>query len=70
MSHFRVSAAVNFKNFVKRNWRVIDDADKIPAEDRIKIKTMIVDLMISMPGRWGKKKKKKKTNDDDDDAAF
>lgn len=45
----RVSAAVNFKNFVKRNWRVVDDADKIPAADRIKIKTMIVDLMISMP---------------------
>ena len=47
----RVSAAVNFKNFVKRNWRVVDDADKIPADDRLRIKTMIVDLMISMPGR-------------------
>jgi len=45
----RVSAAVNFKNFVKRNWRVDGDSDKIPADDRIKIKTMIVDLMISMP---------------------
>jgi len=45
----RVSAAVNFKNFVKRNWRVVDDADKIPADDRLRIKTMIVDLMISMP---------------------
>jgi len=45
----RVSAAVNFKNFVKRNWRVVDDMDKIPADDRLRIKTMIVDLMISMP---------------------
>jgi len=44
----RVSAAVTFKNFVKRNWRVVD-VDKISAEDRLKIKTMIVDLMISMP---------------------
>ena len=49
-SHSRVSAAVNFKNFVKRNWRVVDDTDKIPADDRLRIKTMIVDLMIGMPG--------------------
>ncbi|KAK6166863.1 hypothetical protein SNE40_023474 [Patella caerulea] len=45
--HIRVSAAVTFKNFIKRNWRVIEEAgNKIPVEDRSAIKQHIVGLML------------------------
>lgn len=28
-SNIRLAAAINFKNFVKRNWRVVDDENKV-----------------------------------------
>ena len=27
--HIRLAAAINFKNFVKRNWRVVDDVNNV-----------------------------------------
>ena len=27
--NIRLAAAINFKNFVKRNWRVVDNANKV-----------------------------------------
>jgi len=49
-SHIRVSAAIMFKNFVKRNWRVIEDVgDKIHEADRATIKQTIVGLMLKSP---------------------
>ncbi|XP_074642803.1 exportin-2-like [Tubulanus polymorphus] len=46
----RVSAAVMFKNYTKRNWRVVEDSlDKIHADDRAIIKERIVDLMLKSP---------------------
>ncbi|XP_014669612.1 PREDICTED: exportin-2-like [Priapulus caudatus] len=46
----RVSAAITFKNYIKRNWRVVEDsADKIHASDRQAIKTEIVGLMLRSP---------------------
>lgn len=48
--HIRVSCAITFKNYVKRNWRVIEDVgDKIHANDRAAIKTSIVGLMLKSP---------------------
>ncbi|ESP05357.1 hypothetical protein LOTGIDRAFT_205558 [Lottia gigantea] len=45
--HIRVSAAITFKNFIKRNWRVVEEAgDKIPEVDRNAIKQHIVGLML------------------------
>lgn len=46
--HIRVSAAVTFKNFIKRNWRVTD-TDKIHDNDRNTIKQQIVGLMLKSP---------------------
>ncbi|GFO03315.1 exportin-2-like [Plakobranchus ocellatus] len=49
-AHIRVSAAITFKNYVKRNWRVDDVAlDKIHADDREQIKQYIVGLMLKSP---------------------
>ncbi|CAH1774646.1 unnamed protein product [Owenia fusiformis] len=46
----RVSASIMFKNYVKRNWRVIEDSgDKIHANDRVAIKQFIVGLMLKSP---------------------
>ncbi|XP_063967955.1 exportin-2-like [Lytechinus pictus] len=46
----RQSSAITFKNFVKRNWRVVEDEpNKISDEDRLKIKKKIVGLMLSVP---------------------
>ncbi|KAK7791230.1 hypothetical protein R5R35_001387 [Gryllus longicercus] len=46
----RIAGAVAFKNFVKRNWGVDDDAgDRIHAQDRESIKRLIVNLMLSSP---------------------
>ncbi|XP_072017606.1 exportin-2-like [Amphiura filiformis] len=48
--NIRISAAITFKNFIKRNWRVVEDqANKICEPDRNTIKDQIVDLMLSMP---------------------
>lgn len=48
--HIRVSSAIVFKNFVKRNWRVVDgDTDKIHEADRLEIKRHIVGLMLKSP---------------------
>jgi len=46
----RTAAAITFKNFVKRNWRIIDgEASKVSEEDRGMIKTNIVELMLKSP---------------------
>ncbi|CAL1277563.1 unnamed protein product [Larinioides sclopetarius] len=46
----RVAGAVTFKNYVKRNWRiVIDDVNKIHDSDRETIKQLIVSLMLRSP---------------------
>ncbi|KAJ3119632.1 Exportin-2 [Physocladia obscura] len=46
----RVTSAVYFKNLIKRLWAVQPDTpDRIAADDRVAIKTAIVDLMISSP---------------------
>merc|ERR1719239_57589 len=48
--HVRVSSAVTFKNYVKRNWRQDEGlADKIHQEDREAIKQFIVGLMLGSP---------------------
>ena len=48
--HIRVSAAITFKNFIKRNWRVNEDGlDKITESDRQSIKSSIVELMLTSP---------------------
>ena len=46
----RLAAAINFKNFVKRNWRVLpDEASRVSATDREAIKKNIVRLMLKTP---------------------
>lgn len=48
--HIRLAAAINFKNFVKRNWRVVEDRPKkVSAGDRELIKQNIVGLMLRTP---------------------
>ncbi|XP_038057672.1 exportin-2-like [Patiria miniata] len=49
-STIRISAAVTFKNFVRRNWRVVEDEpNKINDADRGLVKDKIVELMLGMP---------------------
>ncbi|XP_039590825.1 exportin-2 [Polypterus senegalus] len=44
----RVCAAVTFKNYIKRNWRIVEDEpNKICDPDRTAIKANIVHLMLS-----------------------
>uniref|UniRef100_A0A8C6PI52 Exportin-2 n=1 Tax=Nothobranchius furzeri TaxID=105023 RepID=A0A8C6PI52_NOTFU len=46
----RVCAAVTFKNYIKRNWRIVEDEpNKISEADRTAIKANIVNLMLSSP---------------------
>ncbi|MGH0145719.1 UNVERIFIED_CONTAM: hypothetical protein FKN15_024670 [Acipenser sinensis] len=46
----RVCAAVMFKNYIKRNWRIVEDEpNKICDIDRTAIKANIVNLMLSSP---------------------
>uniref|UniRef100_A0A3P9LYL6 Exportin-2 n=1 Tax=Oryzias latipes TaxID=8090 RepID=A0A3P9LYL6_ORYLA len=46
----RVCAAVMFKNYIKRNWRIVEDEpNKISEADRTAIKANIVNLMLSSP---------------------
>uniref|UniRef100_A0A7N8X746 Exportin-2 n=1 Tax=Mastacembelus armatus TaxID=205130 RepID=A0A7N8X746_9TELE len=49
-SVIRVCAAVTFKNYIKRNWRIVEDEpNKISDPDRTAIKANIVNLMLSSP---------------------
>ncbi|CAB4023247.1 exportin-2-like, partial [Paramuricea clavata] len=49
-SMVRLAAAITFKNFVKRQWRVSDgNPNKITQDDRQKIKVLIIDLMLKSP---------------------
>ncbi|XP_042197781.1 exportin-2 [Callorhinchus milii] len=46
----KVCASVTFKNYIKRNWRIIEDEpNKICEADRVAIKANIVNLMLSSP---------------------
>uniref|UniRef100_A0A3Q3XSD6 Importin N-terminal domain-containing protein n=1 Tax=Mola mola TaxID=94237 RepID=A0A3Q3XSD6_MOLML len=46
----RVCAAVTFKNYIKRNWRIVEDEpNKVSDLDRTAIKANIVHLMLSSP---------------------
>uniref|UniRef100_H0V5Q7 Exportin-2 n=1 Tax=Cavia porcellus TaxID=10141 RepID=H0V5Q7_CAVPO len=46
----KVCASVTFKNYIKRNWRIIEDEpNKICEADRVAIKANIVHLMLSSP---------------------
>ncbi|KFP77760.1 Exportin-2 [Apaloderma vittatum] len=50
----KVCASVTFKNYIKRNWRIVgilveDEPNKICESDRIAIKANIVPLMLSSP---------------------
>ena len=46
----RLAAAINFKNFVKRNWRVLpEEPSRVCTADRDAIKRSIVGLMLKTP---------------------
>uniref|UniRef100_A0A8D3DNW8 Exportin-2 n=1 Tax=Scophthalmus maximus TaxID=52904 RepID=A0A8D3DNW8_SCOMX len=46
----RVCAAVTFKNYIKRNWRIVEDEpNKISDTDRTAVKANIINLMLSSP---------------------
>lgn len=46
----RLAAAINFKNFIKRNWRIVEDQPtKISSHDREVIKRSIVNYMLKTP---------------------
>lgn len=46
----RLAAVINFKNFVKRNWRIVDVGEnKVPMHDRELVKKNIVGLMLKTP---------------------
>uniref|UniRef100_A0A8C5AWA8 Exportin-2 n=1 Tax=Gadus morhua TaxID=8049 RepID=A0A8C5AWA8_GADMO len=46
----RVCAAVTFKNYIKRNWRIVEDEqNKISDPDRTTVKANIVNLMLRSP---------------------
>ncbi|GIX82326.1 exportin-2 [Caerostris extrusa] len=45
----RIASAITFKNYVKRNWRIVDDVNKIHTNDRETIKRLIVGLMLRSP---------------------
>ncbi|KAI5719445.1 hypothetical protein M8J76_010245 [Diaphorina citri] len=46
----RIAGAVAFKNYVKRNWPLVEDEpDKIHASDREAIKGLILHLMLTSP---------------------
>ncbi|XP_041358734.1 exportin-2-like [Gigantopelta aegis] len=47
--HVRVSAAITFKNYIKRNWKMEGVDDKIHPDDRTAIKQHIVGLMLKSP---------------------
>ncbi|RDD37617.1 Exportin-2 [Trichoplax sp. H2] len=46
----RIAATIAFKNFIKKNWRIIEDEpSKINDNDRQTVKSLIVNLMLSSP---------------------
>uniref|UniRef100_A0A3B5KM63 Exportin-2 n=1 Tax=Takifugu rubripes TaxID=31033 RepID=A0A3B5KM63_TAKRU len=46
----RVCAAVTFKNYIKRNWRIVEDEpNKVSNPDRTAIKANIINLMLTSP---------------------
>ncbi|XP_067121155.1 exportin-2 [Centruroides vittatus] len=46
----RIAGSIVFKNYVKRNWRIIEDcSNKIHESDRNAIKNLIVGLMLRSP---------------------
>ncbi|CAH1253654.1 CSE1L [Branchiostoma lanceolatum] len=46
----RVAAAITFKNYIKRNWRIVEDEpNKVSEPDRETVKREIVGLMLRMP---------------------
>jgi len=50
--HLRISASITFKNFIKRNWKTLEEndfADKISEQDRQQIKASITELMLTSP---------------------
>jgi exportin-2 (importin alpha re-exporter) len=48
--HLRVSASINFKNYIKKNWPIDEDQqNKITLKDRDSIKSSIVALMLTSP---------------------
>lgn len=50
-----LSAAITFKNFVKRNWRKIqDEVNKISQNDRNTVKQHVVELMLRSPELYQK----------------
>uniref|UniRef100_H2YJL6 Exportin-2 n=1 Tax=Ciona savignyi TaxID=51511 RepID=H2YJL6_CIOSA len=52
-----LAAAITFKNFVKRNWRIVsveDEPSKISEEDRNTVKCTVVDLMLTSPKQYQK----------------
>ena len=50
MQTVKLAAAINFKNFIKRNWKITEDVgDNIHGPDRDAIKNGIVELMLKSP---------------------
>nr|CAB3233957.1 exportin-2 [Phallusia mammillata] len=50
-----LASAISFKNFVKRNWHIIEDEpSKINEEDRTSIKANVVNLMLHSPEQYQK----------------
>ncbi|KAJ3066560.1 Exportin-2 [Podochytrium sp. JEL0797] len=48
--NIRITCSIYFKNFVKKHWKQVEgEPDKLHAPDRVNIKAMIVDLMITSP---------------------
>lgn len=46
----QIACSITFKNYVKRNWKVTEDGtNKIHPNDRLQVKALIVDLMLSAP---------------------
>lgn len=46
----RTAGAIAFKNYIKRNWTVVEDqADRIHESDRTSIKNLIVTIMLTAP---------------------
>ncbi|XP_062512936.1 exportin-2-like [Corticium candelabrum] len=51
-SSIRIAAAISFKNFVRRNWRTVEDHDnRISDGDRSTVRRLIVSLMLKTPER-------------------
>jgi len=50
-----LAASIIFKNFVKRNWRIVEDEpNKLNTDDRNAIKSTIINLMLHSPSQFQK----------------